>query len=325
MAEVSAGGASLAVRVARKWQEAAGIVAFELVAADGGDLPPFTPGAHVDVHVPGGWRRSYSLCNDAAERHRYQIAVLKEPASRGGSLGMHEQVQAGDMLTIDRPRNHFPLDESAGRSLLLAGGIGVTPLLSMAERLGGRGADFALHYCARTPQRMAFRRRIEGSAFAARTRLHFDDGPPAQRLDLAEVLDRSHDTHLYVCGPKGFMDAVLSQARAAGWPDAQVHHEYFSAEVATQAGDCAFEVKLASSGRVIPVAHDQSVVQALAGAGIEIPVSCEQGVCGTCLTRVLEGQPEHRDLYLTPTEQAANDQFLPCCSRARSARLLLDL
>lgn len=319
-------GSTLSVRVARKSAEAEGICSFELVSADGVPLPAFAAGSHVDVQIPGGPTRQYSLCNDPAETHRYLIAVLLDAQSRGGSSGMHERVQEGDMLAISTPKNHFALAHEASSHLLLAGGIGVTPLLCMAERLAHAGADFELHYCTRSPARTAFRRRIEASAFASRVAFHFDDGAAGQKLDIAARLSsRRAGQHLYVCGPKGFMDAVLGSARAQGWPEAQIHYEFFAAEVAPVAGDGTFEVMLASSGRVIPVAADRSVVQALAEAGVSIPTSCEQGVCGTCLTRVIEGEPEHRDLYLTPEEQAANDQFLPCCSRARSARLVLDL
>jgi vanillate O-demethylase ferredoxin subunit len=317
---------TIPVRVARKATEAEDIATFELVAADGSALPPFAAGAHIDVQLPGGPTRQYSLCNDPAESHRYLIGVLRDPASRGGSAAMHERVHEGDVLHISTPKNHFPLAHGAVRSVLLAGGIGITPILCMAERLAVAGADFTLHYATRSPARTAFRQRIAGSSFAARVHFHFDDGDDAQRLDIGAAVGRpAAGTHLYVCGPKGFMDAALGAARAAGWPEGRLHYEFFSAEVAPGPDDGAFEVQLASSGRVIPVAKDQTVVAALAAAGVEVPTSCEQGVCGTCLTRVLEGEPEHKDLYLTAEEQAANDQFLPCCSRARSARLLLDL
>ncbi len=316
----------LSVRVSRRMEEAQDICSFELVSDDGTPLPAFAAGSHIDVQVPGGPVRQYSLCNDPAESHRYLIAVLRDPRSRGGSVGMHERVREGDRLSISAPRNHFALAHDADSHLLLAGGIGVTPLLCMAERLAHVGADFEMHYATRSPERTAFRQRIESSAFASKVALHHDDGADAQKLDLASLLSSPRaGRHLYVCGPKGFMDAVLGTARAQGWPEAQLHYEFFGAEVATIASDAGFEVMLASSGRVIRVAPDRSVVQALADAGVSVATSCEQGVCGTCLTRVIEGEPEHRDLYLTPEEQAANDQFLPCCSRARSARLVLDL
>ncbi len=316
----------LSVRVSRKTVEAQDICSFELVSADGTPLPAFAAGSHVDVQVPGGAVRQYSLCNDPAETHRYLIAVLRDPQSRGGSAGMHDRVQEGDRLSISAPRNHFALAHDARSHLLLAGGIGVTPLLCMAERLAKIEAEFEMHYATRSRERTAFRQRIEASTFAPRVAFHHDDGADAQKLDIAALLASPQaGRHVYVCGPKGFMDAVLGMARARGWPEAQLHYEFFGAEVASSSSDAGFDVMLASSGRVIRVAPDRSVVQALADAGVTVPTSCEQGVCGTCLTRVLEGEPEHRDLYLTPEEQAAHDQFLPCCSRARSARLVLDL
>ena len=317
---------TLSVRVARKATEATDIQTFELVDADGGALPPFSAGAHIDVHLPNGLVRQYSLCNDPGERHRYLIGVLRDPASRGGSQAMHDSVHAGDLLHISAPKNHFPLAHEARRSLLLAGGIGVTPILCMAERLAMSGADFEMHYCTRSPARTAFLQRIRDSAFAARVQVHFDDGAAEQRFDLAAMLAAPEPgVHLYVCGPKGFMDAVLAAARAKGWPEAQLHYEFFAAVLQKSDGDSAFEVRLASSGRTLAVAADQTVAAALTAAGVEIPTSCEQGVCGTCLTRVLAGEPDHRDAYLTPEEQAANDQFLPCCSRAKSPLLVLDL
>jgi len=316
----------LTVRVARKTVEAADICAYELIHADGGPLPAFAAGSHIDVHLAGGLTRQYSLCNDPAEQHRYLIAVLRDAASRGGSRAMHEMVREGDTLQISPPRNHFALAHGGRRSLLLAGGIGVTPLLCMAERLATMGGAFEMHYCTRSRDRTAFLQRISASAFASQVHFHFDDGDASQKLELERILAAPEEgVHLYVCGPKGFMDAVLNHARARGWPDQQVHYEFFSAGETKSAGDRAFTVKLASSGRVVTIPGERSVVEALADVGIQIPISCQQGVCGTCLTRVLEGEPEHRDLYLSPEEQAKNDQFTPCCSRAKSACLVLDL
>jgi vanillate monooxygenase ferredoxin subunit len=316
----------LSVRVTRKAVEAEDICSFELASADGSPLPAFSAGSHVDVQLPGGLTRQYSLCNDPAEGHRYLIGVLRDPASRGGSVAMHDQVQEGTLLQISPPKNHFALAHEAPRHLLLAGGIGVTPILCMAERLAATGAAFEMHYAARSHARTAFLDRIQASAFATQVAFHFDDGAPSQKLDIAAVLAaQPADTHLYVCGPKGFMDAVLGTARAAGWPESRIHFEFFGAEVQPQVGDGSFEVQLASSGRVITVAPDQTVLAALDKAGVVVPSSCEQGVCGTCLTRVISGTPDHRDQYLLPEEQAAGDQFLPCCSRAKSPRLVLDL
>lgn len=317
---------TLQVRVARKAMEAQDIVTLELVAVHGQALPAFSAGSHVDVQLPNGITRQYSLCNDPQETHRYQIGVLRDAASRGGSAAVHDLVKEGDVLTISTPRNHFGLAQEAKKHLLLAGGIGVTPILCMAERLANTGADFAMHYATRAPERTAFRQRIAASPFASRVQFHYDNGDAAQKLDLPKLLGQPQaGTHLYVCGPKGFMDAVLNTARAAGWPEAQIHYEFFGAEVLKSDSDASFEIKLASSGRIIMVPKDQSVVQALAAAGVDIMISCEQGVCGTCLTRVLEGVPDHKDSYLTPEEQAANDQFTPCCSRSKTPQLVLDL
>jgi vanillate O-demethylase ferredoxin subunit len=315
----------LAVTVVRKRQEAQDIASFELARPDGSPLPAFSAGSHIDVQVPGGLTRQYSLCNDAAEQHRYRIAVLRDPASRGGSVAMHDALQEGDEIRISEPKNHFPL-HPAQRSLLFAGGIGVTPLLCMAQRLSTIGADFTLHYCTRSPERTAFREEIAASAFADRVKFHFDSGPPSQKLHLDSILARPDtSTQLYVCGPTGFIDHAVGAAKAHGWPAKQIHLEYFGALPQDTAADTAFEVRIASSGKSYTVPADQSVVQALQAQGIEILTSCEQGVCGTCITRVLEGEPDHRDLYFTPEEHAKNDQFTPCCSRSRSRTLVLDL
>ena len=316
----------LQVRVVRKASEAVDISTFEFVNVDDRPLPAFSAGSHIDVHLPNGLTRQYSLCNDPSEGHRYLVGVLRDPASRGGSQAMHELVKEGDVLHISAPKNHFPLAHEATHSVLLAGGIGVTPILCMAERLAITGASFEMHYCTRSPDRTAFRERIAASAFAPKVEFHFDDGADSQKLQLDRLLAPVRPgTHLYVCGPKGFMDWVLASARKAGWPESQLHYEFFGAEIVKSEDDASFEVKLASSGKIVVVAKDQTVVQALAAAGVEVATSCEQGVCGTCLTRVLEGEPDHKDMYLTPEEQADNDQFLPCCSRSKSPRLVLDL
>lgn len=317
---------TLTVRVDRKQAETADICSLELVDPAGGELPAFTAGAHIDVHLPSGITRQYSLCNDPAERRRYRIAVLKDAASRGGSQAMHELRQDG-LLQIGAPRNLFALDEAAGRHLLLAGGIGVTPILCMAHRLAATNADFEMHYCARSADRMAFRAELARAPYAERVHFHVDDGEVSQKLDIDALLRQAQPgTHLYVCGPKGFMDAALGTARGQGWPEDRLHYEFFSADTPTAVdGDRAFSVRLASSGLQVEVPADCSVAQALARAGVDVPVACEQGICGTCLTRVLEGEPDHRDLFLSPEEQARGDQFTPCCSRARTPLLVLDL
>jgi vanillate O-demethylase ferredoxin subunit len=316
---------TLIVKVLRKVQEAQDIASFELARSDGGHLPAFSAGSHIDVHLPGNLVRQYSLCNHEGEQHRYRIAVLRDPATRGGSANMHDEVREGDLLQISEPRNHFPLVH-AQRTVLLAGGIGITPLLCMAQRLAAIGADFTLHYCTRSAARTAFRDEIAASAFADRVQFHFDDAGDAQKLQLAPALGQPNaGTHVYVCGPTGFIDAMVSGAKAAGFTPEQIHVEYFGATAQDTAGDRAFDVRIASTGQLVNVGAQQTVVQALAGAGIEILTSCEQGVCGTCITRVLDGQCDHRDLYFTDEEKAKHDQFTPCCSRATSQVLVLDL
>ncbi|WP_332851723.1 PDR/VanB family oxidoreductase [Duganella sp. S19_KUP01_CR8] len=316
----------LQVRVERRHVEAEDICTYELVSADGAPLPPFTAGAHIDVHVGAGLVRQYSLCNPPQERHRYLIGVLRDPSSRGGSKTMHEEVLAGATLQISVPKNHFPLAD-AERSLLLAGGIGVTPILAMAEALSARGAAFQMHYCARSPERTAFRQRIAAAPFAPQVHFHYDSGDAAQKLDLPALLAQlDRKTHIYFCGPSGFIDHVKVTSKAQQWPPEQLHLEYFGAAATPAAdGDQPFEVKLASSGNVYAIPADSTVLRVLTDAGVFIPASCEQGVCGTCLTRVLDGVPDHRDLYLDESEQAANDQFTPCCSRSKTGTLLLDL
>ncbi len=314
------------VVVSQRCSEAQDICSFELAAVDGSPLPPFEPGAHIDVHLPNGLIRQYSLCPGSEQEGRYLIAVLLEPASRGGSAAMH-RLQVGDRLHIGAPRNHFPLQADAQRSLLLAGGIGITPLLAMAEHLAARGADFALHYGARSAGRMAFANWLRQEALAAQVHLHLDDGAAEQKLVLDQALGPvTPGSHIYVCGPGGFMDWVLDGARRAGWPEQQLHREYFAAPTRAQdAEDEAFQIQIGHGGAIHTVPTGCNVIEVLSEHGIEIPVSCEQGVCGTCVTRVLQGQPDHRDSFLTEQERSANDCFTPCCSRARSPLLVLDL
>ncbi len=315
----------LEVTVVATRDEASHIRSFELARVDGTALPAFTAGAHIDVHLANGAVRQYSLCNSPNEQHRYVIGVLKDAASRGGSLHLHEGVAVGDTLKISKPRNFFGLNPEARHSLLFAGGIGITPILSMAEHLAQDGAAFELHYCARSQDAAAFIERINASPFASQVIFHFDDDAPS-RLDANQVLKSpASGTHLYVCGPGGFMEHVLGTARANGWHEDHLHKEYFAATPVDATGDERFVLKIASTGQEITVPEGKSAVAVLHDHGFDIPISCEMGFCGTCLTRVIEGTPDHRDTYLTDAEQAANDQFLPCCSRAKTALLVVDL
>jgi vanillate O-demethylase ferredoxin subunit len=313
------------VIVERRTVEADGICSFVLRDPTGRDLPVFTAGAHIDVHVSAGVIRQYSLSNDPVDRKEYRISVLLEPQSRGGSAGMHGQVAIGQALTISGPRNHFPL-VPAKRSLLIAGGIGITPILSMAYTLHSQGADFELHYCGRAENRMAFLDELGKSPFSKSIHMHFDDGAPSQRLDGQLILASPESgVHLYVCGPGGFMNHVLDTARQIGWAEENLHREFFSATPIDTSGDGSFEVRLARTGMTCQIPVNKSVMDVLLSHGVDVPFSCESGVCGTCLTAVLDGIPDHRDSFLTDAERAANDQFTPCCSRAKTATLVLDL
>ena len=313
----------LQVKVLRRRAEAQDIDSFVLARSDGGALPAFSAGSHIDVHLPGGLVRPYSLCNDPQDAAHYRLGILRDAASRGGSVAMHDLVKEGDVLSISEPRNNFPL-HSAPHSVLLAGGIGITPLLCMAQRLAATGASFEIHACNRALVRSAFLNELQ--AFGERFHLHLDDGEAAQKLDLPAVLKASPaGTRLYVCGPTGFIDFVVSTAKSHGWPTDHVHLEYFGAAPQDTTGDGSFEVRIASTGKSYTIAADQTVTAALQVHGVDILVSCEQGVCGTCITRVLQGECDHRDMYFTDEEKALNDQFTPCCSRAKSAVLVLDL
>ncbi len=315
---------TLRVRVAARTEEAADVVALRLEACDGGPLPAFEAGSHVDVHLGDGLVRQYSLCNSPLQAGHYELGVLRVEGSRGGSEAVH-RLQEGDELQIGTPRNLFPLAAQASHHLLLAGGIGITPLLSMAEALHADGARFQLHACARNAARLPFGARLSTAAWADAARVHLDgaDGTPSH--DLAAIIAAAPaGTHVYACGPAGFIEAARQAARQAGLAEDAFHCESFSAEPVALEGDQAFEVQL-NDGRVLQVQAGQTVAQCLEANGVFIPLSCEQGICGTCVTPVLDGIPEHRDAYLTEEERASNMLFTPCCSRARSPRLVLDI
>ncbi len=286
-------------------------------------LPPFEAGAHVDLHVGAGLVRQYSLCGDPADRGIYRLGILLETGGRGGSAAVHREFLEGQRVRISAPRNSFKLVEDASCSVLLAGGIGITPMLAMAHRLNALSRPFELHYCTRSHGRTAFTGDIAEASFASHVHVHHDDGPVAQRFDPAQSLPApGPGVHLYACGPKGFMDWIIAGAETRGWPDVNIHREYFSAEVILT-GD-SFTVEARRSGKTVTVPAGQSIAATLLDAGVSIPLSCEQGVCGTCLVDVIEGTPDHRDLFQTDEEKASNRQITLCCSRSLSAKLVLD-
>jgi len=296
------------------------VVLLTLAHADGIALPAFSAGAHIDLHLTEDLIRPYSLCGDPQDRQHYQLGILKDGNSQGGSLAVHA-LREGDAITVSEPRNLFTLDERAGHSLLIGGGIGITPMLAMAAELHAAGRSFTLHYCARSRGQAAFVAQLESAPYAGQVYLHFSD---QQRLNLDAVLsDVPPNTHVYVCGPTRLMDAVNDGAKRQDYAAENVHQECFSAEV--QTGGAAFDVVAATSGITVQVLEDQTIVEALAQAGLKVNVSCKQGICGSCLTDVLEGEPDHRDSYLTDEEKADGDQILLCCSRSKCGRLVIDL
>ena len=324
MNALSPGGETIELTVTERRTEADGIVSICLQADGAARLPRFEAGAHLDVHVAPGVVRPYSLCSDPRDDGRYVLGVLLEPASRGGSAAIHSDVHVGERIRVSPPRNNFRLVEAAPHSILAGGGIGVTPLLAMCWRLHEIGASFELHYCTRSLARTAFRGTLSAAPFASRIHLHLDDGPAGQRLNLAGTLGAAPaGSHLYVCGPAGFMEYVTGEAQRLSWAGDALHTEHFSAKVGLD-GD-SFSVVASRSGLTVQVAAGQTIAAALMAVGVAIPLSCEQGVCGSCLTRVLDGVPDHRDLCLSEDEQACNDQMTLCCSRAKSPVLRLDI
>lgn len=315
----------VSVRVKRISYEAERVNSYELVPPDGRELEPFTAGSHIDLHLPSKMIRSYSLLNDQRERHRYVIAVNKDAASRGGSSFLHDQVRVGDILTVSAPKNNFPLHEDAESSVLIAGGIGITPLLSMIRRLEFLGRRWDLFYAAKSRNAAAFLGEIGGLRPNAHLNLHVDvdDERSGRMFDLASVVKQaSPEAHLYCCGPVPMLEAF--EAITADRPADNVHVEYFQAREAPVL-DGGFEVKLAKSNRIIAVEAGKTILNAILDAGITPNYACSEGVCGTCETRVLEGVPDHRDQFLSQDEQASNKTIMICCSGSRSRTLVLDL
>ncbi|MBL0420648.1 oxidoreductase [Ramlibacter sp. AW1] len=316
---------SLQARVRTLRWEADGVVGIELVPLAGAHFPAFDAGSHVDLHLGNGMVRSYSLCNDPAERDRYVLGVLNDRASRGGSRWVHEQLRVGAVIDIGAPRNNFVLDETAAHSVLLAGGIGITPILCMARRLKALGRSYEVICLARSRAQAAFREDLQ--ALGADVTWHFDDergGPPDLHALLA-ARPAGHATHYYACGPAPMLDAFERQCAALGY--ANVHIERFAAVEVAAAADArtTYLLELRQSGKRIEVTSGMSLLQAVRAAGVSPLTSCEDGICGACETRVLEGLPDHRDSVLSPAEHETGHTMMICVGGCRSERLVLDL
>ena len=316
--------ALLRLRVQAIRLQADGIHAFELVDPDAALLPPATAGAHVDVHLSGGLMRSYSLSGDPADRTVWTLGVLREVNGQGGSRSMHDSVRVGELLTVSAPRNAFAMVPGAAHTVLLAGGIGITPLKAMAHTLTAQGQSFDLHYCARSARNVAFAAELQALVPQGRLHFHLDNGVPGQGLNITKLLKQQPDgAHLYYCGPGGFMKAC-DQA-STHWAPGSVHFEHFKApeQAPKNVPDASFEVRLARTGITVPVLPDQSIVRAIELAGHRVPTSCLSGLCGSCKVDYLEGEVEHNDYILSDEEKTRC--LTLCVSRARSPMLVIDL
>lgn len=316
----------LKLRVRSVTYEAEGILSFDLVDPQGAALPAFEAGAHIDIQTPSGLSRRYSLCNVPGQTDHYRIAVLNAPNSRGGSRAMHERVRPGDVLQVSGPHNFFPLDLQAEHNLLLAGGIGITPLIAMIEQLESLGKSYELHYCTQTPQRTAFMQRLAPRVAAGHVQIHHDHGDPRKGLDISGLL-KTHrpGSQLYFCGPTGFMKAV--EVATSHWPQAAVHCEYFGAEAlptpVARSGGQPLEIQLRKSQRTIMVDPAQTILQALREAQVACESSCESGLCGACKVAYMAGEIEHNDYVLDAQERQS--QVLICCARVRQGPVVLEL
>ena len=295
------------------------VVALTLGRSDGGDLPAWTPGAHIDLVLADGLVRQYSLCGRTEQSDAWRVAVLESPNSRGGSVAVH-RLREGDAVVVRGPRNHFPV-ATATRYLFLAGGIGITPILTMIHEVEAAGAEWELHYGGRTRATMAFAGELEH--YGARVHLVPED--PAGRLDLGAILGESRSgTLIYACGPEAMLAAV--EGASAHWPSGSLHLERFAARVSTgETLDSPFELILQRSGRSLTVPAERSIFEVVREAGVSVLGSCLEGICGTCETEVVDGDVDHRDSVLDDEERAANEVMMICVSRCRSATLTLDL
>ena len=310
----------LRLRVAQADMIADDIRAFELVRADGGELPEFTAGAHVAVQVPNGSLRKYSLCNDPADRDRYVIAVKGEDPGTGGSRSMVDQAKVGDDVMVSPPRNNFALVKSPAGYLFIAGGIGITPIMSMVRHLAGSGGRFKLVYCTRNVDGTPFRDELAAPALRGKVIIHHDGGDLARAYDLWPLLEQPKGQHLYCCGPRGMMAAVRDMT--GHWPASAVHFEAFTEPARRKPDDRPFTVRLARSGETVAVPVGVTILEALRAAGHAVPSSCESGSCGTCRTALISGEADHRDLVLAEHER--HNTIMVCVSRAKSDELAID-
>jgi ferredoxin-NADP reductase len=310
----------LRLRIARREEGAEGVVVLDLRDPAGADLPEWAPGAHIDLRLPGGLTRQYSLCGDPGDRSAWRIAVLREPESRGGSLHVHEELHEGADVDVRGPRNHFEL-VPAPRYLFVAGGIGITPILPMTAAAEAAGAAWELHYGGRSRRSMAFLESLE--RLTGSVTFHPQD--EVGLIDLDRLLGTPReDTLVYCCGPEPLLAAV--EQRCRDWPTGALHLERFAPkDVGEPVLTGSFEVELAGAGLTLTVPPDTSILSAVEEAGISVLSSCQEGTCGTCETTVLAGEVDHRDSLLTPDEQAANDTMFICVSRAACPKLVLDL
>lgn len=306
------------MRVAARRAVATDVEEFVLAPGVGTRLPGFTPGAHIGVRTPSGAMRRYSLLNDGRAPNEYVIAVKREAASRGGSRSMHEMATVGTRLDVEPPQNDFEL-RPEGAALLIAGGIGITPIIAMARSLVREQRDFELIYCARDAEHCPYLAELED--LVKHLTVHFDGGDPTRFLDLWDWFETPRDLHVYCCGPGPLMEEV--RAVSGHWPDDRIHFEDFKPVDVVRPGDRPFDVVLAGSGRRIRVPADRSLLEALRDAGIRIASSCESGTCGTCRTHLVAGEVEHRDRVLLPEER--REFIMPCVSRARGDELSIDL
>jgi phthalate 4,5-dioxygenase reductase subunit len=311
----------LPLRVMRNDKIADGIHVLEFRDAGGQPLPEFSAGAHIAIQAPNGLLRKYSLCNDPAERDRYLVAIKREANGRGGSCNLIDNTKAGDELMVAPPVNDFGLPPRAQDFLFIAGGIGITPIMAMIREVLRQGKRFRLFYCSRSRETTAFLDELSAPEFKDQVTIHYDQGDPARSLDLKPVLaKRKNREHLYCCGPRPMMEAV--RAMTDHWSSTAVHFEAFSEAETHKPTDKPFKLRLARSGEVLDVPTTKTILEALRDHGLEVPSSCETGTCGTCRTKMLAGEADHRDLVLAEHERA--DTIMICVSRAKSDEITID-